>query len=194
VVSLNKVYRFISISLVLLAFAGNSILNRLALKPIDGEVYSIDPSSFTFFRLISGALVLSLLILFTRKRQLSMPSAMHFKGALYLFLYAISFSLAYISLDASVGALILFGMVQISIIVIAMLKGKPMNLIEWLGSAIAVSGLLVLTLPNIIDSVFVQNDVQSFNLTASIMPVILMALAGIAWGFTQSMVHRVAIH
>ena len=68
-------------ALALLAFAGNSLLCRLALR--DG---GIDPASFTSLRLLSGALALAALVAL-RKRPL--PGARgDWSSALALFTYA----------------------------------------------------------------------------------------------------------
>ena len=174
---------FSLLGFVLCAFAGNSILNRLALQRLDQIAYSIDPSSFTFVRLLSGALMLWFLVILSEKK-LYKPNSIHYRGALFLFIYAITFSYAYISLDAAVGALILFGTVQISILSIAIFRGKYLNILEWLGCCIAILGLLVLTLPNMVASVFTMslsdNNVSSFQ--ASTSSIVLMVVAGIAWG------------
>ena len=96
-------------SLTMIAFAVNSILNRLA---VDSEI--IDPSSFAMVRVGSGALVLWVILNVKSSESLTFEKA-QFLGALSLAAYIISFSLAYATLDAGLGALILFGTVQISI-------------------------------------------------------------------------------
>ena len=151
--------------LVLLAFSANSLLCRLALLP--NQETLIDPSSFTLIRLLSGAIVLSI-ISSLRTRSFNMPNAIHIRGAIYLFVYAAAFSFAYISLAAGTGALILFGTVQITIILVSILSGKRLNNLEWLGCFFAIAGLLVLTWADI-------------SLTQS-NQLLFMLLAGIAWG------------
>ena len=160
--------------IVLIAFAANSLFCRLALKLAPGqETLSIDPASFTSIRLISGALVLSLLLFFSGKhKQIMKPSALHFRGAIFLFLYAVTFSFAYISLDAAMGALILFGVVQISIISISIVNGNRLSALEWFGSTLAVIGLLVLTMPHLLQS----------QTNSAAISVLLMVISGIAWG------------
>ena len=174
---------FSLLGFVLTAFAGNSILNRLALQNFDQAGYSIDPSSFTFVRLFSGALMLSLLVALSGKKLLK-PTSIHYRGALCLFIYAITFSYAYISLDAAVGALILFGTVQISILGIAIFRGKHLNRFEWLGCAMAILGLLVLTLPNVFTTPFstTLSDETVSSIQAPTNSIVLMVIAGIAWG------------
>jgi hypothetical protein len=94
--------------LAMLAFAGNSVLCRLALKATE-----IDAASFTSLRLLSGALMLWLLV---RLRQPQRPAGGTWPAALALFSYAAAFSFAYIKLDAGTGALLLFGAVQLSML------------------------------------------------------------------------------
>ena len=174
---MQKVSDYVMLALILTAFAANSILNRLALKVSPtADVVPIDPSSFTLVRLISGAVVLVVLLYLSGKR-LSKPTAIHYRGAVFLFVYAITFSYAYISLDAAIGALILFGVVQICIISIAIFRGKRLKALEWFGCILAVSGLLVLTLPHVIT---VTNEK---NVAISSVSILLMVIAGIAWGF-----------
>ena len=164
------------LSTILIAFAANSVLNRLALKTTSlAETVAIDPASFTMIRLMSGAIVLVLLLYFSGKK-LSKPKALHWRGSVFLFVYAITFSYAYISLDAAIGALILFGIVQICIIAIAIFRGKRLRFYEWLGCLLAVVGLLVLTLPHVI-AVAKESSQQ-----LSVIAILLMVVAGVAWG------------
>ncbi|MFT0625011.1 hypothetical protein ACMHYQ_20360, partial [Ectopseudomonas guguanensis] len=71
-------------TLAMLAFAGNSLLCRLALRESE-----IDAASFTAIRLFCGALTLWLLL---RLRQGRRPVAGNWPGALALFTYAAAFS------------------------------------------------------------------------------------------------------
>src|SRR4051812_14012960 len=91
-------------SIAMVAFAGNSLLCRVALRQT-----SIDPASFTTIRLVSGALTLWLIV---RLMRGSRPSAGTWSSALALVVYAVAFSFAYVSLPAATGALLLFGAVQ----------------------------------------------------------------------------------
>jgi len=149
-------------SMAMLAFAGNSIICRLALR--DG---AIDPASFTAVRLISGAVVLLLIFQLTRRGD-SVRRHGGWISALMLFLYAICFSYAYISLSAGAGALILFGFVQATMITIGVWSGDRPRIVEWLGWSVAFAGLVWLVLPGV----------------AAPEPIgaSLMAIAGIAWG------------
>lgn len=144
----------------MLAFAGNSLLCRLALKTTQ-----IDPATFTSLRLLSGALMLALL---SRMRPGSTPMAGSWRGAAALFIYAAAFSFAYVSLDAGMGALLLFGAVQISMLLWGWHQGERPGPLSLAGLLLAFAGLLILLLPG-----------------ASAPPLsgaLLMLIAGIAWG------------
>jgi drug/metabolite transporter (DMT)-like permease len=148
--------------LTLVAFAANSVLGRLALAQD-----LINPVAFTQIRLLSGALILMPFLWHRRayvlpfKRQDVVPT-------LSLFIYAIAFSLAYITLDAGVGALILFALVQITMVSAGIMKGNRPGVFEWTGMVLAFAGLVYLFAP---------------GLTApSLSGASLMATAGIAWG------------
>ena len=148
--------------LALVAFASNSVLCRLAL----GEK-AIDASSFTIIRLLSGAIVL--LILFKIKNnELSSNSRGSWYSGIMLFLYAITFSFAYITLDTGTGALILFGSVQITMIALSLLSGNRLHFTEWLGVIIAFAGFLYLIMPGVT--------------APSTTGFLLMTIAGVAWG------------
>jgi drug/metabolite transporter (DMT)-like permease len=149
-------------SITMLAFAGNSILCRMALR--DG---AIDPASFTSIRLLSGAVVLLLIVRLTSKDP-TVRGHGGWTSAFVLFLYAICFSYAYISLSAGAGALILFGFVQGTMIAMALWSGDRPSISEWLGWLLACGGLVWLLVPGI-------EAPPALGAT-------LMALAGIAWG------------
>jgi drug/metabolite transporter (DMT)-like permease len=149
-------------TVALIAFAGNSVLCRLALA--DG---SIDAASFTTVRLVSGAIAL-LLILNVSNRGTQPASYGSWMSAAMLFLYAACFSFAYISLDTGIGALILFGMVQATMVAGALIAGDRPTVAEWIGWILAVAGFVYLVSP---------------GLTApSLGGSALMAFAGIGWG------------
>ncbi|MFN3988257.1 MAG: DMT family transporter [Rhodocyclaceae bacterium] len=151
--------------LALLAFAGNSVLCRMAL----GDA-AIDASSFTALRLFSGAVALYLLHrFFARQRDGGRrPRPGSWVAAIMLFTYAAAFSFAYLGLDTGTGALILFGMVQLTMVAAALRSGSRPGTLEWLGWLAACAGLLVLVAP---------------GLTAPpLTNALLMAAAGIAWG------------
>lgn len=146
----------------MLAFAGNSIICRLALRDS-----AIDPASFTAIRLFSGAATLLLIFSLTRRGQ-SLRAHGGWISALMLFLYAICFSYAYISLSAGAGALILFGFVQATMIIIGVWSGDRPSIVEWLGWSVAFGGLVWLVLPGV--------EAPEPGGAS------LMAIAGIAWG------------
>ena len=148
--------------LAMLAFAANSILCRMALG---GQL--IDAASFTTIRLVSGAIIL-VIILLLRDSSVRKTFSFDIKASVALFLYAICFSFAYINLSTGTGALILFGTVQLTMIIIGILAGDRPKLMAWLGIVIACSGLVYLVSPGV---------------SAPSLPgTILMVTAGLAWG------------
>ena len=151
---------FILTLLAMIAFASNSLLCRLALKRT-----TIDAASFTFIRILSGAIALWLIVLL---RKGTRSKAGSWASALALFAYAAAFSFAYISLSAGTGALLLFGAVQATMILWGFQKGERLNARQWFGLAIALGGLIALVLPGL-----------------SAPPIggaLLMTCAGVAWG------------
>ncbi len=147
-------------SLVMLAFAGNSILCRIALKDTQ-----IDPASFTTIRVASGALALGLL---TRKRGTSAAARGNWPSALALLVYAAGFSFAYVSLPALTGALLLFAAVQVTMIGYGVAKGERLRAWQIVGLAAALGGLVGLLAPGLAAPPLVGS--------------ILMLCAGVAWG------------
>lgn len=148
--------------LALAGFAGNSVLCRLALGG-----GSIDAASFTTIRLVSGAVAL-LIILLASSRGARYSASGSWISAAMLFLYAACFSFAYVTLDTGIGALILFGLVQATMILGALLGGDRPTVAEWIGWLLAAAGFVYLVSP---------------GLTApSPLGSALMATAGIAWG------------
>src|SRR6185295_8128757 len=122
----------------MVAFAANSVLCRLAL----GHA-TIDAASFTTVRLVSGALTLLALALTLHRGHAIAPRG-GWRAASALFGYAIAFSFAYLSLSAGTGALILFGAVQLTMIVAALRSGERPGILQWLGFGCAVAGLVYL--------------------------------------------------
>lgn len=149
-------------ALALLAFAGNSLINRAALA---GGV--IDAGGFTAIRLGSGAIFLSALML-VRNGAKSLRFGRDFRGAVALCLYAACFSFAYLDLPAGVGALILFASVQISMQAIALYRGEKINHWQAGGMAVAVGGLIYLLAPGVEPP--------------PLFSAVLMMLSGFAWG------------
>ncbi|MDO6569105.1 DMT family transporter [Alteromonas sp. 1_MG-2023] len=175
------------VCIAMLAFAANSLLCRMALANTD-----IDPGLFTTIRLASGALCLALLVVFTTKRSPStvdtsaaanknsavtvtnspvaaIKQQASLLGALSLFVYAIAFSYAYISMSTGTGALLLFGAVQLTMISVGLLKGERFAAFQWLGFLLAFAGLVILLLPG--------------ASAPPLLSALLMISAGVAWGF-----------
>jgi len=142
------------------AFASNSILCRLALA--GGH---IDALTFTAVRLLSGAVVLTF-VLFAKSRQPIIvidPLA-----TLALVVYALTFSISYIGLEAGVGALLLFGAVQITMMSAGLYRGERLSTQAWFGFVLAVAGLTTYLLPG--------------NKSIPMPAVGAMLIAGCAWG------------
>jgi len=149
-------------ALALIAFAANSVLCRLALGND-----SIDAASFTVLRLLSGTLVLLIIMAGTRSTSVTSKKG-SWSASFLLFLYASTFSFAYISLDTGTGALILFASVQITIILLSLITGTRLHISEWVGITIAFAGFAYLILPGVS--------------APSLDGFILMTVSGIAWG------------
>ena len=158
--TLLKVFFLTSCALV--AFAANSVLCRFALG-----TGAIDAAGFTFIRLLSGVLAL-FLILLIRSSTSPMSGKGNWSAGFMLFLYAVTFSYAYLELDTGTGALILFGFVQMTIIGVSIFRGNKLLPIEWIGLAFAFAGLVYLFLPGVS--------------APSIQGFLLMSTAGVAWG------------
>ena len=145
----------------MLAFAANSILCRLAL----GQGL-IDAASFTAVRVISGAVVLSVILWL---RQKPVQTAANWRSVVALFAYMASFSFAYLTLAVGTGALMAFGAVQLTMFTVALRSGEQFSMLSWAGLALAFAGLVYLVSP---------------GLTApDPLGAALMVIAGIAWGF-----------
>ena len=151
---------FLLTVIALIAFAGNSLLCRLALKNTN-----IDPASFTTVRLLSGALILFLIVGIQRKK---VTGAGNWLSAFALFIYAAGFSFAYLQLSAATGALLLFAAVQATMLGYGFWTGERLQIIQIIGLVMALTGLLILLLPG----------VSAPSLSNSL----LMISAGIAWG------------
>jgi drug/metabolite transporter (DMT)-like permease len=147
--------------LAMVCFSGNSLLCRLALKDTP-----IDAGTFTTVRIASGALVLWLIV---RTRHGSgRVTAGSWPSALALFAYAAGFSLAYITLTAGTGALILFGAVQATMLGYALLNGERLQRVQVAGLLLALAGLVGLLLPGLS--------------APPLLGALLMLGAGVAWG------------
>jgi drug/metabolite transporter (DMT)-like permease len=148
-------------ALALAAFASNSILTRLALG-----AHEIDAATFSSIRLCAGAIALTAV---TRARTGDWTSlrAPGISGALTLLMYALPFAFAYLRIGAAVGALVLFGVVQLTMIGYGVARGERPTPLAWGGILLAIAGLAALTIPSA-----ARPDSRGLA---------LMAIAGIAW-------------
>ena len=149
--------------LAMAAFAGNSLLCRLALKNT-----AIDPASFTALRLASGALVLWLVGRAQSRGASARSGAGNWLSALALFAYAAGFSFAYVSLPAGTGALLLFGAVQATMIGHGLARGERFRPPQLAGLGLAFVGIVGLLLPGLS--------------APPLAGALLMIGAGAAWG------------
>ena len=147
-------------TLAMLAFAGNSLLCRIALRET-----AMDAASFTAIRVISGALALGLIV---RLRDGPRALGGSWPSALALFVYAAGFSYAYLGLTAAMGALLLFGAVQATMISRGLVTGERLTVVQLAGLVLALAGLVALLLPGLA--------------APPPMNAALMIAAGIAWG------------
>ena len=150
---------FLKISLAMIAFAANSVLCRLALAD-----RLIDPISFSLIRVSSGAVVLLILWLLSTRR---VKIEWNIKNSIFLAVYILAFSYAYIKIDAGVGALLLFGTVQLSMIFYGIFHGEKLTLKRGLGVGIALVGIIILLLPG--------------ASTPSLFYSLIMGISGLAW-------------
>jgi drug/metabolite transporter (DMT)-like permease len=147
----------------LAAFAANSLLCRMTL----GDNLA-DPLSFTVIRLVSGALILVPIARRSGGAPWRWAGAGSWPSGVALFIYAIAFSFAYVSLGAGMGALILFGAVQVTMIGTGLASGERPGPAQWTGLVVALVGLAYLVSP---------------GLTAPDLPgAAAMSAAGVAWG------------
>ena len=149
-------------SLALIFLSANSILAKAALLH-----ETIDAYSFTFFRIIFGAVTL-LILLYYKRRKINLTKNKNWISSFMLFLYAISFSYAYLHLDAGFGALVLFGAVQLTMIFFAIRQKEKVSSQKIIGTLIAFAGLVYLLFPH-------------KELQFALQAYFLMITAGIAW-------------
>ena len=147
----------------LIAFAANSLLCRMALGG-----HFIDPMSFTTIRLVSGALALITITRLAGESKTPQKKTGSWGSGFALFAYAAAFSLAYVSLSTGMGALILFGSVQVTMIGVALRSGEHLGPVQWIGLATAIGGFIYLMLPGIS--------------APDPLGALLMLVSGIAWG------------
>ena len=154
---------FLLVALTMTAFAANSVLNRAALAS-----GGIDAVSFGTLRLLSGALMLAALVL-AREGRLQLGGAGRLAGVAGLFLYIYGFSVAYAGMPAGLGALLLFGMVQVTMFGGSVAGGERVPAQRWLGAGLAFGGLVWLLWPG-------------GGSAPSLPHALAMLLAGIGWG------------
>lgn len=149
-------------AIAMLAFAGNSILCRLALSDDSSSA-----ESFTLVRLLSGAITLTLLTYRPDQQLKALFSGGEWLSGFYLFAYAAAFSFAYAFLDTATGALILFASVQLTILCVSILSGEALNKRKLIGVVLSVSGFVLLMLPS--------------STQPSLFGFVLMTASGLAW-------------
>ncbi len=179
---------YLLVAVAMFAFAANSILCRLALS--EG---SIDAGSFTLIRIVSGAITLALLLLLNRSgTKANFPG---FKFSLMagstLFAYAILFSFAYIQLAAGTGALLLFGAVQLSLLVMHWWQGERFMRLEIIGIGCSVAGFVWLMLPSatrpdLFSAVLMMLSGVSWALFTALGKKVASPSSGITWGFISA--------
>ena len=148
----------------LLAFAANSVLCRLALN-----VEQVNPADFTSIRLLCASFMLALIVIIKDKSVLGHINRYgSHTGALFLFVYAVGFSYAYITLSTATGALILFAAVQFTMLFRGWLVGDKMGYQEYTGILLSLLGFIYFVFPELEKP--------------SLVGCLLMVLAGIAWG------------
>lgn len=152
---------FLLTALTMLAFAGNSVLNRMAVAA--GHIGAVE---FALIRLVSGAAMLGLLL--ALRGRVWPGLARRGPGVLGLLVYLFGFSYAYRGLDAGTGALILFGAVQVTMFAGAVLAREAVPARRWAGAGLALAGLSLMALPG--------------ASAPPLAPVLLMAGAGLGWG------------
>ena len=146
----------------MLAFAGNSLLCRVALNHA-----GMDPASFTLLRLVAGAVTLWLIVRLRRTTAQAADQGSWGSGAA-LYVYAGAFSAAYVTLPAGTGALLLFGAVQFTMVGGGLWRGDRLRMAQWAGLALALAGLVLLMLPGVS--------------APPLQGALLMLIAGFAWG------------
>lgn len=148
--------------IVMIAFASNSVLGRVGVF-----TYGMDPFAFATVRVAAGAAMLAFLVLWQR-RAIPLAQGRSYAGSVSLAIYMVGFSWAYLQLDAGLGALILFGVMQVAMFGFAVWRGDDVPLLRWIGAAVALTGLTILLWPG--GSAPVHGP-----------SAVAMALAGLGW-------------
>lgn len=153
---------FFVICIALLFLALNSIFCKFALSN-----NFIDAFSFTMYRVLFGSITLILIYLYKRKK-LHFSIKKNWLSPLMLFLYAICFSYSFLNIDAGVGTLLLFAVVQLVMVIFSLFHKEKINFQKIAGILLALFGLIYLLYPK-----------ESFEL--SLFHAFLMIIAGISW-------------
>ncbi|MEO0513467.1 MAG: DMT family transporter [Planctomycetota bacterium] len=183
--SIGRAWLIAATTVAMLAFAGNSVLGRLAMRPGMGP--AIDPVSFTWIRTLSGAAVLFAVVGLRRSRARSRQTGLaanhnraasqpstrangSWLSALALAVDAAAFGFASVALATGVGALVLFASVQFTMLGHGLLTGRRLSRWEWRGLFLAAAGLVCLF------ACGVSGGLTPLGSSA------VMATAGVAWG------------
>ncbi|MDX8347230.1 DMT family transporter [Cognatiyoonia sp. IB215446] len=154
---------FLLVALTMTAFASNSLLNRVGVAS-----YGMDPFDFAVIRTGAGAAMLWGLVVMRSQAKPQLFATKRIAGALALGIYMIGFSWAYLTLDAGLGALILFGVLQVVVFGWAVITGQPIPIYRWIGAVIALIGLVVLLWP-------------TGSAAVPFFGALAMVAAGVAW-------------
>lgn len=151
-------------AVILIAFAANSVLNRMAL--VSGDT---GPAAFAALRILSGAAMLVFLVMRGKGGAKRLATGLRWQNAAALATYVLGFSFAYVTLDAGLGALILFGVIQITMFAGSILAREAVPPRRWLGAGLAFFGLVWLLLP-------------SGSSAPPLAGAAMMTVAAIGWG------------
>ena len=156
---------FILVLLTMIAFAANSILTRLAISN-----NQLGPASFSFIRLISGSIVLIIIVILRSGLPSIWGTRPNWASILGLSLYMVGFHFAYNSLDAGLGAIVLFGGVQLVMFTSTILSKEKTTAYNWIGMLLAMLGILILFFPT------------DLVISDQVFSLLLMLLASLGWG------------
>ena len=154
---------FLLVALTMTAFAANSVLNRVGVAS-----YGMDPMAFAVIRTVAGAVMLAVLVMMRGQGGIALWQRKRLAGAAALALYMLGFSWSYLTLGAGLGALILFGILQVVVFGWAVVEGQRIPLIRWIGASVAMIGLVVLLWPG-------------GGAAVPFAGAMAMILAGVAW-------------
>ena len=150
------------ILLSILFLSLNSIFCKIALAN-----NSIDPYSFTFFRLFS-AMIMLIILFYYKHKKLTFYTKKNWLTSFMLFVYALTFSYAYVDIDAGLGTLLLFGVVQIVMIASSLIYKEKLTFLKISGILLSLFGLVYMFYPT-----------ENFEL--SLTHALLMVISGFSW-------------